>query len=213
MAWRLRIFLALLAALLCLGTGAGAAALQEGRDFRRIDPPLGADANRIEVIEFFWYGCPHCNDLEPLMAAWLRKLPPDVRFSRVPALFPNNPKWVPGARIYFALEAMTLVDRRHGQVFRAIHVERRRLDDDRVLLEWVAGAGVDANAFLAAWTSFGVQTRVRQARDVTARAGLNGVPAIVVDGRYLAIMPASLDELPGLVDRLIERARSERGRK
>lgn len=207
---RARIVLAALASLLFMAAAANGAALEEGRDFRRINPPLGAEASRIEVVEFFWYGCPHCNDLEPLTTSWLRTLPRDVGFRRVPAVFPNSPKWAPGARIYYTLEAMNLLDRMHGEVFKAIHGERRRLDDERVLLEWIASKGVDAHAFLAAWSSFGVQTKVRQATEVTQRAGLNGVPAIVVDGRYQALVPQNLGDLPALADRLIERVRGER---
>ena len=205
--------LALLAVSLIPARGAGAAALQEGRDFRRLNPPIGSDAARIEVVEFFWYGCPHCNDLEPHMAAWLAKLPPDVSFRRVPAIFPNSPRWAPGARIYYALEAMNLLDRLHGEVFAAIHVQRKRLDDERVLLEWIAAKGVEPREFLAAWTSFGVQSRVRQAQELSQRAGLGGVPAIVVDGRYEVRMTENLKDLPGATDRVIERVRAERGRR
>jgi thiol:disulfide interchange protein DsbA len=216
MACRRRIVLAglaLLAAPLFPIAVARAAELQEGRDCRRINPPIGADAGRIEVVEFFWYGCPHCNELEPHIAAWLRKLPADVSFRRVPAVFPNSPKWAPGARTYYALEAMNLLDRLHADVFAAIHVERRRLDDEKVLLEWITGKGVDARDFLAAWSSFGVQSRVRQALEISRRAGLTGVPAIVVDGRYEVRMTENLRDLPGATERLIERARSERGRR
>ncbi len=214
--WRRRIVvatLALLAVSLIPVSGAAAAALQEGRDFRRLNPPIGSDAARIEVVEFFWYGCPHCNDLEPHMAAWLGKLPADVSFRRVPAVFPNSPKWAPGARTYYALEAMNLLDRLHGEVFAAIHVQRKRLDDEKVLLEWIAAKGVDPGEFLAAWTSFGVQSRVRQAQELSQRAGLGGVPAIVVDGRYEVRMTESLKDLPGATDRVIERVRAERGRR
>lgn len=202
----------LLALLVAMGALAGAVAAAP-QEFRSLNPPIGSDAARIEVIEFFWYGCPHCDKLEPLMVAWVRKLPADVSFRRVPAIFPNSPKWTPGARLYYTLEALNLVDRLHGDVFNAIHVERKRLDDEKVLFEWIAGKGVDAKAFLAAWTSFGVQSRVRQALEVTQRAGLAGVPAIVVDGRYEALMPQNLGDLPGVADRLIERVRAERGRK
>ncbi len=202
--------LALLAASFCLC--AGAADLKEGHDFRELNPPLAHDRYKIEVTEFFWYGCPHCFNLESALAPWQRKLQADVGFRRVPAIFPNN-KWAPGARIYYTLEAMNLLDRLHGEVFNAIHLERKRLEDDKVMLEWLAGKGVDGKAYLAATSSFGVQSRIRQALELTQRAGLSGVPAIVVDGRYQAITPENYSDLLTLVDRLIERARSERVRK
>lgn len=205
-----RIGIALLLSCACLM--AGAADLKPGQDYRELNPPLAPDRAKVEVIEFFWYGCPHCFNLEPVIAPWARKLPPGVSFQRVPAVFPDG-KWAPGARLYYTLEAMNLVERLHGEAFNAIHVERKRLHDEKALFEWVAGRGVDAKAFADAWASFGVQSRVRQARELTTRAALAGVPAVVVDGRYQAIMPEKFEDLLFLVDRLIERARAERGGK
>lgn len=205
-----RIGIALLLSIASLA--AVAADLKPGQDYRDINPPLAPDRNKVEVTEFFWYGCPHCFNLEPVLAPWVRKLPPSVNFRRVPAVFPDG-KWVPGARLYYTLEAMNLVERLHGEAFNAIHVERKRLHDEKVLFEWVAGKGVDAKAFADAWASFGVHSRVRQARELTTRAGLSGVPAVVVDGKYQAITPEKYEDLLVLVDRLIERARAERGGK
>lgn len=215
-AWR-GLLAALLTTLLatlgiCLALAAGAVELKEGRDFRRVDPPLASDAGKIEVTEFFWYGCPHCFDFEPVLAAWVAKLPADVSFRRVPAIFPNL-KWTPGARLYYTLEAMNLLEKMHGEVFRAIHVERQRLDDEKTLLEWLAKQGVDTRKFNAAWASFGVQSRVRQALDLTRAAGLSGVPSVVVQGRYLAVTTGNYGELVAIIDQLVERARSESGRK
>lgn len=198
--------------LACCWLVAGAAELKEGRDFRELNPPLAPDRAKVEVIEFFWYGCPHCFNLEPVVVPWARNLPGDVNFRRVPAVFPDG-KWTPGARLYYTLEAMSLLERLHGEVFNAIHLERKRLGDEKQLSEWVSTKGADPKEFLATWNSFGVQSRVRQAQELTRRAGLSGVPAMVVDGRYHAISPEHLPDLLALVDRLIERARGERGRK
>jgi thiol:disulfide interchange protein DsbA len=207
-----RAALAALTATLCLAFGAAAAELQEGRDFRELNLPLAPDKTRIEVTEFFWYGCPHCFDFEHVLAPWAARLPADVSFRRVPAVFPNN-KWAPAARIYYTLEAMSLVEKMHAQVFNAIHVERKRLDDEKVLFAWMAGKGVDAARFSEAWSSFGVHSRVERARELTRAAGLTGVPAVIVDGRYQAVTPGSYGELIVLVDRLVERVRAEAGRK
>jgi thiol:disulfide interchange protein DsbA len=196
----------------CLAAAAGAADLQQGRDFRELNPPLAPDKTRIEVTEFFWYGCPHCFDFEHVLAPWAARLPADVSFRRVPAIFPND-KWAPAARIYYTLEAMNLVEQMHAHVFNAVHVERKRLDDERVLFAWMASKGVDAQKFREAWSSFGVQSRVQQARELTKAAGLTGVPAVIVHGRYEAITQASYGELIVLVDRLVERVRAEAGRK
>jgi thiol:disulfide interchange protein DsbA len=211
-AWR-GFLAAILAALgLFAAVDAGAAELKEGLDFRTINPPLTADKNKIEVTEFFWYGCPHCFDFEPALAAWVKKLPADISFRRVPAIFPNN-KWMPGARLYYTLEAMNQLEKMHSGVFSAIHVERLRLEDEKIMSEWVAKMGVDPKRFSETWSSFGVQTRVQQARDLTTAAGLTGVPAVMVHGRYLALTPGDYDQLLANIDQLIARVRAEAGRK
>lgn len=211
-AWR-RFLVAVLATLgVCAALGAGAGELTAGRDFRVINPPLAADPNRIEVTEFFWYGCPHCFDFEPVLAEWVKKLPADVSFRRVPTLFPNN-KWLPGARLYYTLEAMNQLERMHSEVFNGIHVERQRLDDEKTMFEWIAKKGVDAKRFSEAWASFGVQSRVQQARELTTAAGLTGVPGVMVQGRYLALTTGNYDEMLANIDQLIGRVRAEAGRK
>jgi thiol:disulfide interchange protein DsbA len=197
---------------MCLAFGAGAVELIQDHDFRVINPPLAADTSKIEVTEFFWYGCPHCFDFEPILATWAKKLPADVSFRRVPALFPNN-KWIPGAKLYYTLEAMNLLERLHSEVFSAIHVERQRLDDEKILLEWVAKKGVDTKKFSATWSSIGVQSRVRQAQELTQAAGLSGVPAVMVHGRYLALTSGNYEELVAAIDQLVERVRAESGKK
>ena len=133
-AWRTLLATFLTLSCLSLGFSAAAAELKQGKDYLLINPPLTADDARIEVTEFFWYGCPHCFDFEPALAGWLKKLPGDVSFRRVPAIFPNN-QWTPGAGLYYALEAMDLLEALHDEVFKAIHVERKRLDNEKVLHE------------------------------------------------------------------------------
>lgn len=211
-AWRgvLAAVLATLGVLLALG--AGAAELKEGRDFRVINPPLATDRDKIEVTEFFWYGCPHCFDFEPTLAAWVKKLPADVSFRRVPTIFPNN-KWLPGARLYHTLEAMNQLEKMHSEVFHGIHAGRQRLDDEKILFEWIAKKGIDAKKFSEAWSSFGVQSRVFQARTLTSAAGLTGVPGVMVQGRYLALTTGNFDEMLVNIDQLIARIRAEAGRK
>ncbi len=206
----------LVAVLALLGAGfaplAGAADLKEGQDFRVIRPPLMADRERVEVVEFFWYGCPHCFDLEPVLADWVGKLPADVVFRRSPAIFPDN-KWLPGARIYYTLEAMNLLDKFHSEVFNAIHVERLRLEDEKVLLAWVAKKGIDARRFSEAWSSFGVQSQLQQARRTTLAARVTAVPSVMVHGRYLALTPGNHGELLANIERLIGQVRVDAGRK
>ena len=195
----------------CLALGAGAVELKEGRDFRVINPPLAVDKARIEVTEFFWYGCPHCFDFEPILAPWAKKLPADVIFRRVPALFPNN-KWLPPARLFYTLEAMNLVDKLHRDVFNAIHLDHQRLDDEKILFDWVAKKGVDPKVFGETWASPGVQRRVQQARDLTLASRITGVPSVMVQGKYLALTPGTYEDLLEIIEALIDRARAEAGR-
>jgi len=206
--------LAVVLAMLCTGLAplAGAADLKEGQDFRVIRPPLIADKSRIEVTEFFWYGCPHCFDFEPVLADWVSKLPADVVFRRVPTIFPNN-KWVPGARIYYTLEAMNLLDKFHSEVFNAIHKERQRLEDENVLFEWVAKKGIDTRQFTETWASFGVQSQLQQARRTTLAAGVTGVPSVMVHGRYLALTPGNYGEMLANIESLIAQVRVDAGKK
>ena len=206
----------LAAVLVMLGAGlasaAGAADLKEGEDFRVIRPPLMADRERIEVVEFFWYGCPHCFDFEPVLADWVKKLPADVVVRRSPAIFPNN-KWTPGARIYYTLEAMNLLDKFHSEVFNAIHKERLRLEDEKVLFEWVAKKGIDTRQFTETWSSFGVQSQLQQARRTTLAAGVTGVPSVMVHGRYLALTPGNYGEMLANIESLIAQVRVDAGKK
>jgi thiol:disulfide interchange protein DsbA len=206
----------LAAVLVMLGAGlasaAGAADLKEGQDFRVIRPPLMADRERIEVVEFFWYGCPHCFDFEPVLADWVKKLPADVVVRRSPAIFPNN-KWTPGARIYYTLEAMNLLDKFHSEVFNAIHKERLRLEDEKVLFEWVAKKGIDTRQFTETWSSFGVQSQLQQARRTTLAAGVTGVPSVMVHGRYLALTPGNYGEMLANIESLIAQVRVDAGKK
>lgn len=205
-----RGFLSVVLATIGLGLALSpsAAELKQGKDYRVINPPVLVETSRIEVTEFFWYGCPHCFDFEPVLTEWVKKLPADVVFRRVPAVFPNN-KWTPGARLYYTLEALNLVDTLHAQVFAAIHGERQRLDDSKVLLDWVSKRGVDANKFSEAWSSFGVQTRVQQAGKMTEAAALTGVPSVMVHGRYLALTQGNYDDLLATVEQLVARVRVE----
>lgn len=198
---------------LCLGALSSAAAtwageLRADRDFRLIEPPLAApDASSIDVIEFFWYGCPHCADLEPPLATWGRTLPRDVRLRRVPAIF--HAKWISGARLYYTLETLHLAAALHGEVFAAIHGERLRLlDDEAALTAWAEQQGIARSDFLAAWNSFTVQTRIREAQRLTQAAGIRGVPALVVAGRYHALSEGSYRDLLRRTEQLIARSRA-----
>jgi thiol:disulfide interchange protein DsbA len=155
-----------------------------GKDFQAINPAQPTDSgNKVEVIEFFSYACPHCHSLQPSLKAWLKRKPADVEFRRMPAVFQDN--WIPFARIYYTLDAMGLLDRLHHDVFSAIHEQRVRLQEPKVLFDWVASKGVDKQKFVDTYNSFSVQSRTQRASDVTRRYSIPFTPALVVDGRYL----------------------------
>jgi len=184
----MRLFIScsrLAAWLLALTLSAGAAAqLVPGRDFRTINPPQPTDSGKkIEVLEFFWYGCPHCNNLQPSLRAWLKQMPADVEFRRVPAVFQDS--WIPLTRAFYALEVMGVVDKLHYDVFAAIHEQKARLSDEKVLFDWVAKQGVDRQKFIDTYNSFGVQSRSRNSIEKTRNYDIPGTPALTVDGKYL----------------------------
>ncbi|MFZ4536501.1 thiol:disulfide interchange protein DsbA/DsbL [Propionivibrio sp.] len=191
------------------------AQLAVGRDYTVIDPAQGTDnPAKIEVIEFFSYACPHCSDLNPYIIKWAAKLPADVAFKRVPVSF-NSPFYQLMAKLYYALEAMGELQKLDGAVFNAIHEKGLKLIDDKSVLEWVTGQGVDAKKFSDAYNSFGVMTKVKRADQMAQASKLRGVPALVVDGRYLVVGQEikSHADLLALTDKVIDKARSERNLK
>ena len=157
---------------------------QEGKHFVRLSTPVpvSAPAGKIEVIEFFWYGCPHCNAFEPTLEAWVKKLPSDVVFRRVHVGF--RPTFEPQQRLYVTLEAMGLVDAMQRKVFYALHQQGLHLDKPEQIFDFVASNGVDRAKFIETFNSFGVQTKVRQGKQLAESYKIDGVPALGIHGRY-----------------------------
>lgn len=154
-----------------------------GKEYAAIAPPLPTlDPKRIEVLEFFWYGCPHCFNLEGDLVAWKANLPRDVYFRRMPAV--PLPQWVPLAKAYFAAEALGVAEKLHADIFNAIHLSGMNLNDRNTLLTFVERYGVNRDKFAAALDSKDVQAKVTQSQDLGRKSGLDGVPTLVVDGRY-----------------------------
>jgi thiol:disulfide interchange protein DsbA len=151
--------------------------------FTEIKPAMPTEAEgKIEVAEFFWYGCIHCYNLEPALEAWTKKLPPDVAFRRIPAIF--NERWAHDAAIFYTLESMGLLEKLHRPLFDAIHRDRLHTDNAAALSEWLTKNGVDAKKFNEALKSFGIQSKVRKAAQLTVASKVDGTPAILVQGRY-----------------------------
>jgi thiol:disulfide interchange protein DsbA len=156
----------------------------EGTHYVKLSQPLPLPAGgKIEVIEFFWYGCPHCNTFEPMLDAWSKRLEADVAFRRVPVAFREEP-FVAHQRIFYALEALGQFEPLHRKVFYAIHVERARLDKPAEIALFMTKNGLDGTKFLDAFNSFSVQTKARQAKQLSEAYKIDGVPAIGVHGRY-----------------------------
>ncbi|HEY7237604.1 MAG TPA: thiol:disulfide interchange protein DsbA/DsbL [Burkholderiales bacterium] len=168
-----------LAAFLALPLGANAQQIQYGE----LNPPQPVETpGKIEVIEFFWYGCPHCYSLEPYIEAWMKKLPPDVEFRRVPAVF--NSRWALDGAIFYTLESMGLLEKLHRPLFDAIHKSNLRTDNEAALSEWLQKQGVDPKKFMDTMKSFGVQSKLKRAAQQTVAYKIDGTPSMAVAGRY-----------------------------
>ena len=154
-----------------------------GEEFTVLKDPFPTESpGKIEVAEFFWYGCIHCYNLEPLIEPWAAKLAPDVRFRRIPAVF--NARWGHDAAIFYSFEALGLVDKLHRPFFDAIHKDRLRTDDPAALGEWLSNHGVDPKKFEATMKSFGVQSKVKRAAQLSAASQIDGTPALAVQGKF-----------------------------
>lgn len=208
----MRALLACLAAGLALGAAAQAAPPVAGSDYQLLEPARPAPGARIEVIEFFWYGCPVCYETQPRLARWLREAP-DVRLRRVPAV--NDEGWEPFARAYYALEALGALERLHWPLYDNHHFDNRRLDEEPNLLAWAAANGVDAARLKQALHAVETRQQVEFARRQLGAYGVRGVPTFVVDGRYLtsARMAGGVGEMMAVLEYLVARVRAERAGK
>ncbi len=158
--------------------------IEEGFDYRVMPVPQPVETKgKVEVIEFFWYGCPHCYDFEPELNAWLKRQPKDVSFRKVPVAFRDD--FIPHIQLFYALEAIGKGDALNDKVMYAMHKENKRLLNENEIADWVASQGVDRNTFLAAYRSFAVISKARAARQMADAYRIDGVPTIVMQGRYV----------------------------
>lgn len=204
----LRLFIA---AVLSMAGFAAHADIHPGNEYELVSPPETVETgNKIEVLELFSYACPHCFDLEPELSKWVKQLPKDVEFRRLPAIFRDS--WIPFAKTFYTFEAMGLTEKLHGDFFNAIHVQHLRLDDDNTLFDWVEKHGVNRKKFAGTYSSFAVQSKVMRAKQLTKAYGISGVPAIIVDGKYrtYSSIAGGHAGLLAVVDQLIKQARQER---
>ena len=171
-----------------------------------LKPELPVEAQgKIEVLEFFWYGCIHCYELEPLLEAWLKKIPPDVQFRRVPAVF--NERFARDAAIFYALEASGNLERLHRPLFDAIHRDGLKTTDGQALGQWLTKNGVDTRKFDEIGKSFTVQSKVRRAAQLSQAYNIEGTPAMAVQGRYTINTNAGHAGMLATVDSLVDQVR------
>jgi thiol:disulfide interchange protein DsbA len=156
----------------------------EGKDYLKLNRavPTETEAGKIQLIEFFWYSCPHCNAFEPAFAQWVKNAPKDVVVQRMPVAFRED--FAPQQRLYFALEAMGLLEKLHAKVFQAIHVERLPLNTDASIVAWIEKQGVDKTKFADTAKSFGVASKLKRAVQLQNDYKIEGVPSLGVAGKY-----------------------------
>jgi thiol:disulfide interchange protein DsbA len=210
---RNRIARALVLALLCGLTSLAAAQtpIQLNREYTRLEPAQAATVpGKIEVIEFFYYGCPICYELEPVLSRWQSIAPDYVKLTRIPALSSEN--WESFAKLFYALEATGDLGRLHFPIYDNFHFDSIKLNDEKVMLEWITRNKVDAQKFTEAYASDGVKAKVETARKLMHDFNIRSVPTLIVDGKFVtsARLAGSTRQIPSVLNQLIEVARKER---
>ena len=192
---------------------AQAKAFQSGTDYLTLDKPAPteAPAGQIEVVEFFWYNCPHCNAFEPMFDAWSKKLPKDVTVRRAPVAFRAD--FEPQQRLYYVLESLGKVEELHKKVFIAIHVDRQPLTTAAQITAWVEKQGIPKAKFTELYNSFSISTKARKATQLQDAYALDGVPALGINGRYFTsgTQAKTLERSLQVADYLIGQSRGKAG--
>lgn len=208
-----RFAVLLIAALLAaLPAQASLDAPEEGFDYRLIEPPQTVKAGRkIEVVEFFWYDCPHCNAMLPLIEPWARRNRSGIEYKRVP--FARNDSAVPQQHLYYALESLGKVEELHEQIFHAIHSDKIPLKTAEQMADYLGQRGIDRRRFLKIFHSAEVQTKVQRAQQLTSIYRVDSVPTIAVNGRYVtaaSMTGGSQADALRMVEYLVEQARNSK---
>lgn len=205
-----------LTALMMLFAVSACAEPQSGFEYMQTQQAIPTEnPAKIEVTELFWYGCPHCHQLEPQLAAWVKKLPADVEFRRVPGI--ARPDWAMGARAYYAMEILGLTEKLHSAFFDAIHKQRSlKPNDEAGMIDWITKqSGLDRKKVEEAFKSFSVSTKMMRATQIFRASGATGVPTLIIDGKYFtsSTLAGGNAEALKVADYLIERARLEKSAK
>jgi thiol:disulfide interchange protein DsbA len=195
---------------LMLLPGLARAGFEEGRHYMVLPFPAQVETgDRIEVREIFWYGCPHCYVLEPVLAKWLGKMPANAQFVRTPG---TAPRWMIHGQAYYTFEALGALDKLHGAFFKAVQEQPGALNDEKAIAGFAVSHGVERKKFDDAFNSFGVRLKLEKAKQLNQDLNISSVPALVVDGKYMttAAMAGGEGPMLNLLDDLIARAAKER---
>lgn len=204
-----RIALKQLSALAAL-SAAGPMAYAQRQPYQPVEPAVASEApGKVEVIEFFHYGCPHCRDFDPLLEHWIKKLPKDVAFRRVPAIW-GNEQLLGLARLHYAMELTGVVDQLHPAVFPAVQDRKQPLHTEEGVRAWLGGFQVDAKAFMANYKSFGMSALLKRAEQTAMSYKVRGVPTMAVGGRFTtsASLTGGHEKTLQVVDELITKVRA-----
>ncbi len=175
--------ISLLCILLTFSLSGQAASYTNGKHYSQLASPIATQTgDKIEVLEFFWYGCPHCFSFEPTLKKWKQSLPDNVQFIRMPS--PLNPRWMVHTKTYYTLQSMGEAENHHEAIFTAMHVQKKRLLTRDSIADFLASRGVDKASFLANFDSFAVEMRARQALQLGQQYKLSGVPMLTINGKY-----------------------------
>lgn len=186
--------------------GASQAALKEGKDYKVLPQPRAVEVpGKLEVIEFFWYGCPHCYKVEPFVSAWAKKLPKDVNFRRIHVLWQGRPDIEAHAKIFVALQAMGLDQKYQQAVMDAIQRDRLELRRDDVMSAWLKKQGIDEAKFRANYGSFSSAVSMKKLEQATRDYAVDGVPMFFVNGKYM--LAAESETIAGMLDELLDKER------
>ena len=177
--------------------------------YAQISTEKQTESDQIIIYEFFWYGCPHCFNLEPTMDRIEADLDKDAKVVKVPVALRDS--WLPHAKLYYSLSQMDVIDNIHNLIFEEIHIENNRLDNEDVMAQFLGKNGIDTKEFREKYSSYGTEARIKKASNLARKYQINSVPTIVVNGKYLTSgsFVSSYDELYSVVNLLVERERNE----
>jgi len=195
--------------LAALSLTAAAQSVDEGKEYLRLKNPQPVETGKkIEVIEFFSYGCPHCADLEPILQGWIKTMPADVQLRRIPVMYQE--RWIPLAKVYYTLEALGEDKRLSPEVFSALHSRGMSLWQDKTFFDWAATQGIDRKKVEDMYNSFAISGKINRARQAAEAYQIQSVPSFVVDGKYVTYKVGSHSAIPSTLDALVAKARAER---